>query len=63
MAKSNKLDKAIEAAYYRNCAGTQINIMDIPKLFAHVRDYVAGGGDLEQGVKDAIRIFAAVPGS
>ena len=63
IAKSNALDKAIEAAYYRNCAGTQINIMDIPRLYAYVREFVTGGGDLEQGVKDAISLFAAVPGS
>lgn len=48
------LDKNIEAAYYANCAGTTINIMNIGKLFRDVKLELAAGTDLEVAVKTAI---------
>jgi hypothetical protein len=44
MSKSSKkLDKEIEAIYYANCSGVQINIMDIPKIFDAGRMAYAAG--------------------
>lgn len=48
------LDKRIEAAYYKHCQGTTINVMDITKLFAEVRLEVASGVELEASVIAAI---------
>lgn len=49
-----QLDKLIEAAYYRNAQGVQINIMDINKVFTAGRAAHAAGTDVEQAVVDAI---------
>ena len=59
MAKADKLDKAIEQAYYVHGAGTQINIMDIGKLFRDVRADVAGGAELVPAVQAAISRYRA----
>ena len=55
--KKDPLDAQIEQAYYKNCAGTQIDIMDISKLFADARAAVQAGGDLEQAVIAAIQKY------
>ena len=52
-----QLDKAIEQFYYKNCQGTQINIMDIPKLFRECERAYAEGADLEQAVKSCIERY------
>lgn len=38
--------RRVEAAYYRTCGGVQINIMNIPKVFA------AGEAAMAEGVDD-----------
>ena len=57
--KDKKLDAIIEKAYYRHCAGTQINIMDIPKLFKGAREAVAAGQDLDETMKGLIAVYQA----
>lgn len=44
-AADKKIDKRIEAAYYAVANGIQIDIMDIPKVFAVGRAFVADGVD------------------
>lgn len=50
---AKKLDKEIERIYGANCAGIQIDIMDIPKVFAVGRRAYVEGRDM----KDAIVSF------
>jgi hypothetical protein len=50
-SKADKaLDKLIERIYYDNCAGIQINIMDIGKVFAEGRKAHAEGRDLRDAI-------------
>jgi TPP-dependent pyruvate/acetoin dehydrogenase alpha subunit len=52
------IDRYIERAFADACPGVQIDIMDIPKVFAVGREaYAAGGG--EAGMRVAIRDFVA----
>lgn len=51
-------DKAIEAAYYRHCAGTQISILDIGKLYAEARAAL----DLRQPANINAALDAIMPG-
>lgn len=37
-------EKRIEALYYKHCAGVQINVMDIGKVFRAGRDCIAANG-------------------
>jgi hypothetical protein len=49
MAKKETADKRIERLYYANCAGIQIDIMDIGKVFAEGRKWISanpGIGDV-----------------
>ena len=56
MTKKEKkaIDAKIDRAYRENCCGIQINMTDIPKVFAVGREAVAAGLDDEQ-VAIAIR--------
>ena len=53
----DELDNQIERSYYRQCAGTLISVLDIPRLFADVRRDVIGGQDLDGAVLAAIQRF------
>ncbi|UCC72036.1 MAG: hypothetical protein JSV86_16960 [Gemmatimonadota bacterium] len=56
---AKKLDALIEKAYYANCAGTMINIMDIGKVFKAGRVGYALDGEagIEPAVVDAIATY------
>ena len=51
------LDKEIEQAYYRLAQGKQINIMDIPKVFADCRKAMISGAVLDQAMRAAILMY------
>ena len=51
------LDRAIEEAYYRLASGQQINIMDIPKVFAESRHAVEAGAVVDQAVRAAVLMY------
>ena len=57
MARQSKADKLLDAEitriYTQTCNGIQINIMDIPKVFAEAKKARAEGRDM----KDAIVSF------
>lgn len=57
MAKQTKadklLDKEITAIYTRECSGIQINIMDIPRVYAEAKKAKSEGRDM----RDAIVAF------
>lgn len=54
MAKQSKADKALDREinklYNENCSGIQINIMDIPKVFAEARKARAEGRDMKEAI-------------
>jgi tetratricopeptide (TPR) repeat protein len=54
-----KLDKQIEQFYYKHAQGTQINVMDIGKLYKDCRAAYEAGEDLEQAVIKAIAKYKA----
>jgi len=60
-ARRRKNDKAtddrISRAYYGNCSGVQVSILDIPRIFAEGRRAIAEGAD---DVMLAARIVAFV---
>jgi hypothetical protein len=47
---AKKLDKEIERIYYANCAGIQIDMMDIPKVFAVGRSAYTNGRDMKEAI-------------
>lgn len=59
-----KMDRRIEAAYYRSCTGLQISIMDIGKVFEYGRHQIADGVDdaqLAAGLRAYVETLAARP--
>lgn len=54
MAKQTKtekaLDKEINDLYVKNCANIQINIMDIPRVFAEARKARSEGRDMKEAI-------------
>jgi hypothetical protein len=54
-AAAKKLDREIERIYYESCAGVQVSILDIPRVFDAGRKAAAEGRD----VKEAIVSFVA----
>ena len=49
-------DDLISRAYYATCSGIQINIMDIPKVFAYGRTKLEAGEDFE-ALKSSVRAY------
>lgn len=50
-------DDRVNAAYLATCAGVQISILDIPKVFAAGRAAIAAGADtaaLQAAVRDYV---------
>lgn len=45
-----KIDKLVEATYYRRCSGVQIDIMDIGKVFKVGREAYLAGQDVEAAI-------------
>ena len=54
--KPNAADALIERAYYSTCAGIQINVLDIGRVFAHGRQAIAQGADFSS-LQSSIRSF------
>lgn len=52
--KGKRLDKEIERIYYLHGFGVQVDIMDIPRIFADCRRVYESGGDLDLAVREAI---------
>lgn len=45
--RTDKVDTAIERAYYRHAVGRSINILNIPAVFREARAAVVAGADLD----------------
>lgn len=52
--EAKRIDREIDAAFYRRCANVQINILDIPKVFAAGRAAAVAGQDIEAAVVAAV---------
>lgn len=52
-----KIDKQIEAIYYRVAQGVQINIMDIGKVYDAGRTAALRGGDVEAAVIGCVALL------
>ena len=48
------MDKLIERAWYAHASGVQINIMDIPMLFAEARKLISDGLPVDDAIKSLI---------
>ena len=44
------LDREIDKLYRENCSGIQIDIFDIPKVFAEARKAMAEGRDMKEAI-------------
>ena len=51
------LDTRIETAFYAHCSGVQLNILDIPKVFAAGRAADAAGLDVDAAVITAVDLL------
>jgi hypothetical protein len=49
-------EKRISRAYHETCAGIQIDMMDIPRIFKLGRQYIAEGID-DAGLRERLRNF------
>jgi len=52
-----QIDRMIEKIYYKVASGKQINIMDIPKVFAESRRAIANGSTVEQAVRASVLMY------
>ena len=52
--ESERIDNAIEAAWYKHCSGVQVNIMDIGKIFKECRAALP-----RMTIEDAVKAAAA----
>lgn len=50
------IDKEIDVLFRKNHQGVQIDIMDIPKLFAEARKARAEGRDMEAAINDFVKV-------
>jgi len=51
------LDRRISAAYHATCAGIQINMLDIPKVFAHARGLLAAAALTDDELGAGVRAY------
>lgn len=51
--ESKKLDKEVEAAFYRHGYGIQFGVMDLGKISRETRAAVLAGGDIDEAMKAA----------
>ena len=59
-AAERKLDKQIEAAYYRNCEGMSIPIMRIGEVFKTFKTSLAKGNTFEQSTEDMVSFVKSI---
>lgn len=59
--KDKKIEKAIEAAWYRLAQGVEIDVMNIPKVFAEAKVALKGGQDLDTIIVNLIAKYRANP--
>lgn len=52
-----RMNKAIEAAWYEQASGVQVDVMDIPKIFARARTMMAAGASATESVTTLIADF------
>ena len=61
MARQSKEDKAldreIDKLYRENCSGIQIDIFDIPKVFAEARKARSEGRDMRDAIVSFVNII------
>lgn len=52
--ESNKLDRAVDAAFKRHGNCVQFNMMDLGKISSETRETVVAGGDIDTAMKAAV---------
>ncbi len=57
-AAAKALDARIQRAYGLACSGIQINLLDIPKVYAEGRKAIEAGAD-DAALQEAIKAFVA----
>ncbi len=55
---TDDVDRVIERLYYKHCQGTQIAVLDIPKLFDDCYIALEEGRNIEEAVVDAIAKYS-----
>jgi len=53
--QDKQIDRQIEAIYYRRCAGVQIGILDIPRVFRVGREAILAGADPEPAIVNFVQ--------
>ncbi len=52
--QSNKLDRAVDAAFKRHGNCVQFNMMDLGKISRETRDAVIAGRDIDEAMQTAV---------
>ena len=55
--ESKRIDAAVDAAYYRNGNGIQVNIFDLSKIMNAGRAAIISGGDVDAAIIAALKIY------